>query len=86
MVADESGAYYFHPVWLECARHRCAPDRRKSCLKQLIMVCFVDWQAGMFLPHVLRHRQKLCVGLEELGLSQTLIDWVNDRNSTLVVR
>ncbi|KFA49104.1 hypothetical protein S40293_11137 [Stachybotrys chartarum IBT 40293] len=88
LVADDGGAYYFHPVWLECARHRCAPDRRKSWLKQLIVVCFVDWQAdsketaGMFLSHVLRHRQQLCVGLEELGLSQSLIDWVNDRTST----
>ncbi|KAI1387295.1 uncharacterized protein F4822DRAFT_278876 [Hypoxylon trugodes] len=51
-----------HPIWLECARHRCEVPMRKVWLRQLLLICFLDSTkdkyeetSNLFLENILMH-------------------------------
>ncbi|KAK3190839.1 hypothetical protein K4F52_003155 [Lecanicillium sp. MT-2017a] len=75
----------FFPIWLECARHRCGPQRRSAWLRQLLRVCFLDYANGIestadaFLAEIVNNAMTFGLSLTELSTDSRMVTWILGR-------
>ncbi|KAM5353675.1 hypothetical protein ACJ41O_000325 [Fusarium nematophilum] len=80
------GDAFIHPIWLECARHQCQ-ERRRSWIRQLLLVCWLDSTRGhfpqtadTFLKNILGNCRSFAISLHKLNLGSAAQAWVQERS------
>ncbi|KAI1100332.1 hypothetical protein F4804DRAFT_348598 [Jackrogersella minutella] len=80
---------YIHPIWLECARHRCKRHERITWLRQLLLICFLDADkdglevtSELYLDNIRTHIRVSDFAFEDLGLGSSIQAWLHQKGAT----